>query len=401
MKRMAAVMAVWGAWSPVARARARASVRPRPLRSGSRRGTPKARRPRAPRVSFASRRRCCGIFALTTAVVESRSGGEGTAVLGELHVDEDRYAEVSSAIVAQAVRLVAAPGDRLTAGQSLVELNSLDVGKARGARREAEARQSLAAQALARKRGLAEERIAPQREVQEAEAERAGRRGGFRCGERRSREPGRRRRGDRGSVRAADADRGDGAGPPRRARPGGGAGASCCSESPISGLCGWSHTPPSGTPCACSPARSPAWCCPALPGRTLTARVTLVGKQVDAASRTIPVRLQVKNDDGAAAARDVRHRVAARGGGRDAPEPACRGACNGSTRAGACSSPKARGSSRCAPWPEAATSAERWRSSPVSRRGRRWSWKEPSCSRPRAKRPRARAGIMTTEDRRR
>jgi cobalt-zinc-cadmium efflux system membrane fusion protein len=37
---------------------------------------------------------------------------------------------------------------------------------------------------------------------------------------------------------------------------------------------------------------------PALPGRTFAARVALVGKQVHAASRTIPVRLDVANEEG-------------------------------------------------------------------------------------------------------
>ncbi|MFI4946538.1 MAG: hypothetical protein ACHP85_24885, partial [Burkholderiales bacterium] len=90
---------------------------------------------------------------ITTAVVESRPGGEGASVLGELHVDEDRYAEVASPIAAQAVRLRAAPGDVVVAGQTLVELASLAVGKARGDHRAAEARRALAAPALARKRG--------------------------------------------------------------------------------------------------------------------------------------------------------------------------------------------------------------------------------------------------------
>jgi cobalt-zinc-cadmium efflux system membrane fusion protein len=37
---------------------------------------------------------------------------------------------------------------------------------------------------------------------------------------------------------------------------------------------------------------------PALPGSTVEARVTLVGRQVDAASRTIPVRLELANPGG-------------------------------------------------------------------------------------------------------
>jgi cobalt-zinc-cadmium efflux system membrane fusion protein len=234
---------------------------------------------------------------LTTAVVESRPGGEGTAVLGELQVDEDRYAEVSSAIVAQAVRLVAAPGDRLTAGQSLLELNSLDVGKARGARSDAEARRSLAAQALARKRGLAEERIAPQREVQEAEAELQAAEAAFAAAN-----------AALESLGVAGAE----------------TGGAFALRTPIAGTVLDRHVvlgqvveagrllfrvadlrtlwlvahASERDALRVQPGSVARVVLPALPGRTLTARVTLVGKQVDAASRTIPVRLQVKNDDG-------------------------------------------------------------------------------------------------------
>lgn len=108
---------------------------------------------------------------LTTALVERRAGGEGSSVLGELHVDEERYAEVSSPVAAEAVRLRAAPGDAVRSGQALVELASLAAGTARGALGEAEARLRLAQQAAARKRRLGDERIVPRREVQEAEAE--------------------------------------------------------------------------------------------------------------------------------------------------------------------------------------------------------------------------------------
>ena len=235
---------------------------------------------------------------ITTAVVESRSGGEGTAVLGELHVDEDRYAEVSSAIAAQAVRLVAAPGDRVAAGQSLLELASLDVGKARGEHREAEARLALAAQALTRKRGLAEERIAPLREVQEAEAdvraaeaafaaaaatleslgvESAGRGGGFAL-----------RTPIAGVVLERSVVLGQVVEPGRV----------LFRVADLKTL--WLVAHASERDAVRVQAGSSARVSlPALPGKTFTAKVALVGKQVDAASRTIPVRLQVKNEEGA------------------------------------------------------------------------------------------------------
>ena len=48
---------------------------------------------------------------ITTTKVETRPAGEAVSVLGELRVDERRYAEVGSPITARAVRLLASAGD--------------------------------------------------------------------------------------------------------------------------------------------------------------------------------------------------------------------------------------------------------------------------------------------------
>ena len=72
---------------------------------------------------------------------------------------------------ARAMRLLAAPGDQVRAGQLLVELQSPELGKLRAEYVSAQARLTLAEGALKRKRDLAAEKIAPQREVQEAETE--------------------------------------------------------------------------------------------------------------------------------------------------------------------------------------------------------------------------------------
>jgi cobalt-zinc-cadmium efflux system membrane fusion protein len=108
---------------------------------------------------------------ITTTAVESRPGGEGTPVLGELHVNESAYAEVSAPVPARALRVLVLPGALVRRGQVLAEMQSLELGKTRGEYRDAQARVELAGQALERKRRLAAERIAPLREVQEAEAE--------------------------------------------------------------------------------------------------------------------------------------------------------------------------------------------------------------------------------------
>lgn len=107
---------------------------------------------------------------ITTATVESRTGSEDVVLLGELAVDERAYAEVGVPVPARAMRLLAAPGDIVREGQPLLELQSPELGRARAAHTSAEARLALAERALARKRELAAERIAPVREVQEAEA---------------------------------------------------------------------------------------------------------------------------------------------------------------------------------------------------------------------------------------
>jgi len=107
---------------------------------------------------------------LTTALVETRSGAEDVTLLGELAVDQNNYAEVGVPVAARAMRLLAAPGDSVSTGQLLVELQSPELGRLRADYVSAQARVTLAEGALKRKRELAAERIAPQREVQEAEA---------------------------------------------------------------------------------------------------------------------------------------------------------------------------------------------------------------------------------------
>jgi cobalt-zinc-cadmium efflux system membrane fusion protein len=108
---------------------------------------------------------------ITTAAVETRPGAEAAPVLGELRVPDPAYAEVGSPVTARALRVAVTAGETVKRGQLLAELQSLDLGKTRGEHQQALARAELARQAVERKRGLAEERIVPLREVQEAEAE--------------------------------------------------------------------------------------------------------------------------------------------------------------------------------------------------------------------------------------
>jgi membrane fusion protein, heavy metal efflux system len=110
---------------------------------------------------------------ITTDEVESRPGGEQITLLGELAVDERTYAEVGVPVVARVTRLLVNAGDSVRQGQTLAELTSSELGKARADYLSAEARVRLADAALGRKRGLAAEKIVPLREVQEAESQAA------------------------------------------------------------------------------------------------------------------------------------------------------------------------------------------------------------------------------------
>jgi membrane fusion protein, heavy metal efflux system len=107
---------------------------------------------------------------ITTRRVEARTGGDLIVLLGELAVDQRTYAEVGTPVAARVARLLINAGDVVRAGQPLAELTSPELGRARAAYLSATARGRLAEAALERKRALAAEKIAPQRELQEAES---------------------------------------------------------------------------------------------------------------------------------------------------------------------------------------------------------------------------------------
>ncbi len=108
---------------------------------------------------------------VTTQPAESRAAGDTVTVLGELRVNENAYAEVGSPIPARVSRVLSGPGDLVAKGQALVELESPEVGRARAALLSSRARWELARQTLARRRELAAGQIVSQRELQASEAE--------------------------------------------------------------------------------------------------------------------------------------------------------------------------------------------------------------------------------------
>jgi membrane fusion protein, heavy metal efflux system len=243
---------------------------------------------------------------VTTAPAEQRSGDEMLTLLGELEVDQRRYAEVGAPVAARVTRLTAQLGERVAAGQTLAELSSPDLGRARADYLSARARLTLAESALERKRGLAREKIVPLREVQEAESAVAEL---------------------HASLRSAGAAIGAfGVELPSELSdtPDGAVASSFSLRSPVAGLV-IERTAVLGRMLDPATAAfrigdlSTLWLTvhaferdavriqngvrarlvfPALPGQDFEGSVTLVGRQVDPESRTIPVRIDVRNAGG-------------------------------------------------------------------------------------------------------
>jgi cobalt-zinc-cadmium efflux system membrane fusion protein len=235
---------------------------------------------------------------VTTSVVEQRRGGEGVSLLGEVTVNEDSYSQVGPPLAARVVKISVGPGQHVTKGEQLAVLQSTEIGKARSENITAKARLQLAQQTLERKRRLAGERIVAQRDVQEAEAAVASAQADVRASQ--------------STLQALDATDtvSDNSQLSLRA--------------PISGmviertaLLGQLAEP--AQPLFKIADLSNIWLSvhaferdavrlqigktakvtlPALPGKTFQAKVTLIGKQVDAASRTVPVRISVANSSG-------------------------------------------------------------------------------------------------------
>lgn len=241
---------------------------------------------------------------VTTAEVEQRSGDELLTLLGELEIDQRRYAEVGAPVPARVTRLAAQLGDRVSAGQTLAELSSPDLGRARADHLSARARLTLAEAALERKRDLAGERIVPLRDVQEAESVVAEL---------------------RASLRAAGAAIGAfGVEPPAEDGANGAASSAFPLRSPVAGVVieraavlGQMLDP--ATAAFRVGDLSTLWLTvhaferdavrirngvrarlafSAFPGQDFEGAVTLVGRQVDPDSRTVPVRIDVRNAGG-------------------------------------------------------------------------------------------------------
>ena len=235
---------------------------------------------------------------ITTSKVEQHQGGESSSLLGELGVNENAYAEVSSPLAARVVALRAVEGQAVQKGEALATLESGDLAKARGELATAEARRNLAQRALERKRSLNAEKIVPTREVQEAENELIGAEAQVRSA--------------RSSLQSLGA--------PDRAGDGASA-SSLVLRSPVSGIVlertlALGQTADPSKPLFRIGDLSTIWLTvhaferdavrlvkgararitfAALPGRTFDGKVALIGQSVDADSRTVAVRIDLPN----------------------------------------------------------------------------------------------------------
>jgi cobalt-zinc-cadmium efflux system membrane fusion protein len=239
---------------------------------------------------------------ITTRAVESRTGGDLVMLLGELAVDQRGYAEVGTPAAARVTRLLVNEGQVVRSGQALAELTSPELGRERAAYLSAGARLKLAEAALERKRGLAAENIVPLREVQEAESAVGEARAALRAS----------RAAIAGFGVDPPADDGDAA-----------TSSSFVLRSPVAGaviertaVIGQMLDP--SVPAFRIGNLSMLWLTvhaferdavrirlgvsarlsfPALPGQDFSGTVTMVGRHVERESRTVQVRVEVKNRD--------------------------------------------------------------------------------------------------------
>ena len=237
---------------------------------------------------------------ITVNEVESRPGGESISLLGELAVDQRAYAEIGTPVQARVTRLLASAGENVGRGQVLAELTSPELGHARAEFLSADARVKLAEAALARARGLADEKIVPLREVQEAESRAVEARAALRA--------------SRASIGAFGVE-------PPTDDTADATSSTFLLRSPIAGsviersaVVGQMLDP--AVPAFRVGDLSTLWLTvhaferdavrvengvtarvvfPALPGQDFPGRVTMVGRQVEAESRTVPVRIDVAN----------------------------------------------------------------------------------------------------------
>ncbi|HET9620932.1 MAG TPA: efflux RND transporter periplasmic adaptor subunit [Kofleriaceae bacterium] len=231
---------------------------------------------------------------VTTGQARARTTGELVSALGELRVNEDAYAEVAAPVSARVARVLVRAGDVVKAGQPLAELSSPELVQARAERDAARARLDVATAAAARKHALATDRLVPEREVIEADAARGEADAALRVADAALRKFGP-AAGDALAIRAPIAGtviersvvQGQLADPAK----------TLFRIGDLSTL--WLHAhvfERDAVRVQVGATASATFA--ALPGRATDATIQWIGREVDAASRTIDIRLDVANPDG-------------------------------------------------------------------------------------------------------
>lgn len=237
---------------------------------------------------------------ITTTAAELRPASDTIGALGELQVDEDRYAEVGAPLPARVSQVLAAAGDQVQVGQSLVELDSPEVGRARASWLSAKARMDLAQRTLTRREGLAVEQIVSQRDLDTSRAELSDATAQLAAAEQLvsalgGSGPGASRQATRFTLRAPIAGqviernllRGRMVGPEQ----------SLFVIADLRRLWLVAHTFERDA-VRIRTGRSARASFPALPGQEFSGTVTRIGSRVDPASRTIDIRIELDNAAG-------------------------------------------------------------------------------------------------------
>jgi cobalt-zinc-cadmium efflux system membrane fusion protein len=223
------------------------------------------------------------------------AAGEKIDALGEVHVNEDKYAEVASPVAARVTRVLAKPGDPVKVNQVLAELRSPELAEARAELDAAKAHLDVAQANADRKRKLAADRLIPDREKIEAEAKLSEADAAYKVAASALRKFGG-AEGETGLVLKSPVDGtvidrdvvvGQLADPSK----------TLFEVGDLSKLWLVAHVFERDAVRVQQNGAATATF-PALPGKPRDATIKWIGREVDAASRTIAVRLEVDNSDG-------------------------------------------------------------------------------------------------------
>ena len=107
---------------------------------------------------------------IRTAPVENRILAAQLSTTGQVDFDQTRLAHVSPRISGRVHRVHAILGQKVGSGQSLAEIDSIELGQTKAAFLQAKAREELARKSFDRAQSLLADRIASEQEVLEAEA---------------------------------------------------------------------------------------------------------------------------------------------------------------------------------------------------------------------------------------